>query len=655
MKAPPLWLATALLFWAWQTGLWYYAIPLAIVVEAARWLPWRLNLSPQQFNRIWDLSALSWTGTAIYLYNEYEVTFAVTSAIKWLPIFAFPLLAAQAYSSQPAINRGTFFWLLRRHVRKDGSEPHLDVSLGYGALCALAAAAANVRDLRFYIGVAILSGFALAVNRPRRTWASVTLLLFALVALLGYFAAERLQALQAHLERETARWLYAWIPQPQENEEGYSRIGSFGEMKMSSRIVLKIQGEIPIRAPELLRQLSFNRYEPGIWVGARREYKPLTQDGMFSWTLLPEKKARRSAVVSMALLPHKRTLLPLPLGTARVSELPVGIVEMNRLGAVRAVNGPETVQYRCTYGPGETVDAPPSSIDLELPNEERRVLRAIVAELGLTNLPPDRAAAHLLGWFQRKFRYSLAPPPEEPYLRRTVRYVLTRFLTETHTGHCEHFATAATLLLRAAGIPARYAVGYSVQDSARSGDSFIVRQRHAHAWTLAYINGRWTDFDTTPPAWDELERANASMFRPISEWFSEMRFRFMLWSFEDHTGLPGKYLFIPLGLLTAFIVWRIFARKRHMLFVRNKRKTERKVTYPGLDSEFYKIEARLRRMGFERNPGETLAAWLKRVERPELKPLLELHYRYRFDSENLTQEARAALAREAQAWLATSS
>jgi protein-glutamine gamma-glutamyltransferase len=234
-----------------------------------------------------------------------------------------------------------------------------------------------------------------------------------------------------------------------------------------------------------------------------------------------------------------------------------------------------------------------------------------------------------------------------------VRRVVTRFLTETHAGHCEHFATATTLLLRAAGIPARYAVGYSVQDSARSGDSYIVRQRHAHAWTLAYINGRWTDFDTTPPMWDEHERANTSFFRPISEWFSEMRFRFMLWSFEDHTGLPGKYLFFPLGLLIGFIGWRIFARKRHILLVRKARAAQTKIAYPGLDSEFYQIEARLRRMGLERNPGETGAAWLKRVKRPELNATLELHYRYRFDPASLTNEERAELKREAESWLAT--
>src|SRR5688572_19994425 len=100
MKAPPLWLGAALLFWAWQTGLWVIAVPLAVIIEAARCTPWRLNLGSRQFNRIWDMCALSWVSVGIYLYYEYEITWAVISAIKWLPIFIYPLLLAQAYSTR---------------------------------------------------------------------------------------------------------------------------------------------------------------------------------------------------------------------------------------------------------------------------------------------------------------------------------------------------------------------------------------------------------------------------------------------------------------------------------------------------------------------------------------------------------------------------
>ncbi|MBT8330725.1 MAG: transglutaminase-like domain-containing protein, partial [Deltaproteobacteria bacterium] len=39
---------------------------------------------------------------------------------------------------------------------------------------------------------------------------------------------------------------------------------------------------------------------------------------------------------------------------------------------------------------------------------------------------------------------------------------IENFLTRSRSGHCEYFATATVLLLRQAGIPARYARGYSV-------------------------------------------------------------------------------------------------------------------------------------------------------------------------------------------------
>lgn len=652
MNAPPLWVGAAVLFWGWHTRLWHFAVPMAVLIEAARWLPLRLNLSTRQFNRIWDVSALTWVGACFYLYNKYDITAAVITAVQWLPIFIYPLAAAQAFSVVSGINRGTFFWLLRRRARAEVADTGLDISLAYGAVCVLGAAAANIRDLRFYLGVVVLTGYAVLARRPRRIWAPVTAILFLAAAWLGYFGSGKIRMWQSKLESQTARWLYGWIAQEIEGDDSYARIGGFEPLKLSSRIVMKVDGEIPARPPDLLRQNTYNRYESGTWSLSPRDYIRLSEDGMNSWTLLAQNKVRRSAVVSMAL-PRRRTALPLPLGTARVSELPVAELEHNRLGTVRANNGPETIQYRFNYGPGATVDAPPNELDLGIPEREMPVLRDIVAQLGLTNQTPERALGTLQSWFQKNFQYTLDFPDQRIRSRWRVRQVVSRFLTETRAGYCEHFATSAALLLRAAGIPARYAVGYCVQESARSGNSFIVRERHAHAWTLAYINGRWTDFDTTPPIWDEHENERASFFRPLTEWFSEMRFRFILWRFEDHTGLPPQYLLVPLALLSGFISWRIFARKRRTLILKKTGKTQ--ALWPGLDSEFYRIEARLRRMGLERHPGETLASWLNRVEKDvnssaRLKPLLELHYRLRFDPASLSPAERTTLAREARAW-----
>lgn len=71
------------------------------------------------------------------------------------------------------------------------------------------------------------------------------------------------------------------------------------------------------------------------------------------------------------------------------------------------------------------------------------------------------------------------------------------FLTESKSGVCRHFASAATLLYRSLGIPARYTVGYS---SYAAGETWSdVKGADAHAWVEVFITGLgWVRVDPTP-------------------------------------------------------------------------------------------------------------------------------------------------------------
>lgn len=72
------------------------------------------------------------------------------------------------------------------------------------------------------------------------------------------------------------------------------------------------------------------------------------------------------------------------------------------------------------------------------------------------------------------------------------------FLEESETGYCVHFATAAAVLLRAAGVPARYVTGYLAQ--CRGTEWNVVRLDQAHAW-VEYFDSQsdcWTLLDATP-------------------------------------------------------------------------------------------------------------------------------------------------------------
>jgi transglutaminase-like putative cysteine protease len=98
----------------------------------------------------------------------------------------------------------------------------------------------------------------------------------------------------------------------------------------------------------------------------------------------------------------------------------------------------------------------------------------------------DRALAFLR---EENFVYTLSPDP----LGDTP---VDTLLFETRTGFCEHFASAFTVLMRAAGIPARVVTGY--QGGEINDDYMIVRQSDAHAWTEVWLAERgWTRVDPT--------------------------------------------------------------------------------------------------------------------------------------------------------------
>jgi hypothetical protein len=76
------------------------------------------------------------------------------------------------------------------------------------------------------------------------------------------------------------------------------------------------------------------------------------------------------------------------------------------------------------------------------------------------------------------------------------------FLEDSDKGYCVHFATAAAVLLRVAGVEARYVTGYMVQ--AKAGEAVTVTADQAHAWVEYYepLLGIWIPLEATPAGGD---------------------------------------------------------------------------------------------------------------------------------------------------------
>lgn len=95
-------------------------------------------------------------------------------------------------------------------------------------------------------------------------------------------------------------------------------------------------------------------------------------------------------------------------------------------------------------------------------------------------------------------RYTLSPG-STPEGKDFVNY----FLTENHKGYCVHFATSGAVLLRAMGVPARFAEGYAVTwndlTEAKETGAANITDANAHAWVEVYLDGfGWLPVEFTP-------------------------------------------------------------------------------------------------------------------------------------------------------------
>ncbi|MBI5427467.1 MAG: DUF3488 domain-containing protein [Nitrospinae bacterium] len=137
---------------------------------------------------------------------------------------------------------------------------------------------------------------------------------------------------------------------------------------------------------------------------------------------------------------------------------------------------------------------------LQLPEDLGPRIAQLAGDLARSAQTPSAKAEKILNHFAGNFQYSL------DMVKETMKPGLDEFLFDRKKGHCEYFASAMVVLLRAAGVPARLVNGFAGGEWNDLGDYLIVRQSHAHSWVEAFIPGKgWAVYDPTPP--DPLARA----------------------------------------------------------------------------------------------------------------------------------------------------
>jgi len=646
---PPFVIGAALLFWGWQTGSLVAGLAMALALEARVVVSSRWDLGRGDFNRASDLSAVLLVLMAVYQALANESARAVTGIIQWLPLIVFPLIASQLYSAVGRVEVAVFFWSQRK---TPGPTPSVDLAPAYFGLCLLSASTANARTT-FYAGLVLLAAAALWRARGR-SGALGWMAALAVAIALGWIGHVGLAAGQRELERRAQALFFNWIRRGEiDPYRSTTSLGDVGELKLSDRVLLRVDPGTGARLPMLLRQASYNLYHAPAWLAVDAPFVRVQPEADGATWQLRRDHDPAGRVTVAAYLTRGRGMLALPNGAARLDELMVVGLSQNRLRAVRVEEGLGLVTYTAHFAASGADESPPTGPDLSVPPGDIEVVFGVAEELRLPGRPPAEIVTAVRAYFLGRFRYSRYLTGTRPGKGALEDFLLTR-----RAGHCEYFATATVLLLRAAGVPARYAVGYGAHEWSTLERRWVVRARDAHAWAMAWVDGKWIDVDTTPPVWVTEEAGPGSAWQPLADLWEWGTFLFSRWRWSERqdrlTGSLG-WLLIPLG---GILVWRLWARRR--VGGAAAAPAAARPHGRGDDSEFYAVERRLTELGFARPRAEPLARWLDGVVEAAppgvatapLPPLLALHYRHRFDPDGLPDAERARLRAEAERWLA---
>jgi hypothetical protein len=302
--------------------------------------------------------------------------------------------------------------------------------------------------------------------------------------------------------------------------------GAGGATGTSLDPVAAMQGQLTLPEPIDLLRLDASVDDPGfLRAVAIDEY-----DNESGWTLsnlsgeiaiaedrelapLPGRQSHRPVTATISTLEHDDRFLPVPF-----SPLSVRLDGDDDGGwrfdpATGTVYGREVTSGDRSYTvtasePRPTLaelaaadqlapDEPVQQQFTALPLLDPRVTDQVAAVTAGTSTPYERVRSiqHFLTDRANGFVYSLSTAPG------TSGDDLVDFL-RLRRGYCEQYAGAMAVMVRAAGVPARVALGYTPGTEQDDG-SRLITSDDAHAWVEVYFEDLgWVPFDPTPIARD---------------------------------------------------------------------------------------------------------------------------------------------------------
>ncbi|MBW3662904.1 MAG: DUF3488 domain-containing protein [Actinobacteria bacterium] len=259
-------------------------------------------------------------------------------------------------------------------------------------------------------------------------------------------------------------------------------------------------------------------------------------------------------------------------------------------------------------------DAPPDLVDryTQLPAGLPQRVRDLARTLTDDQPTPYLKAEVVQAWIGANTEYTLneVPPAGDTDL-------VDHFLFESRRGWCEPIASSMTVLLRAAGVPARFATGFQPGSYNPLTGVFDVKMSNAHAWVEVHIPGHgWIPFDPTGAVPEAVDNSSVARLPLISafKWIAGAVAALVPDPVRDAVAAaaravvrePAALIAMTTGIAALVAGWWLWRRRR--------------LQPPPPGSPFEELALLLGRHGIDRDAWQTPREYVRRVRlhRPDL-------------------------------------
>ena len=664
VQAPPrLLLGAALLFWGAMTSHALLGLIVALLVEGANWIRFRWDFNSTACSRAWKVSMvlILIVGTLTWLDGDRYT--ALPRLMIWLPLLLLPMMFVQSYGLRDwmPLNSFSFFAKLHRarNLRQGLTASVIRFNFGnlyFIAIMISAALGIYADQAVFLVGLVGLSAWLVFSRVKIRLYAFLAIVICAgSIGLGGQIGMKKLY------RWATDRSLEGGYPSTSPTVNKTS-IGSLGEIKQSPEMLWRLKPLEGTAPPQLLRLATYNRYRGINWRNDLpapipqddKNFRELTTielvDGEPHY-LLREKMTQIDIQKPLPVFrirgaSRSEAPLPLPGNAASLQDFELDGIEVNPLGTVRVFPKKAIIDGTVRWRDDSEPEFPPwPTEDLAIDSIEGATIRQVAETLGLKNLPTTQAKiARLRQWFTQDFQYTRYLTIDRAIARNSP---IGFFLTQTKRGHCEYFATATALLLRAVDVPTRYCVGFAVMEKDFRRNEYVIRGGHGHAWVRVWDqeNGNWIDFDPTPSEWLGIETGAGEKTPWLADSYQRFKEDFFLWRNQASNRIAATAVMWVAGLsVFAFIAKRLWKSK---LIVEEKKRAIYSNS-PVARTPLHQLEARAQKILGPRPTGTPYAEWIASlptdsVSQNDLIEAVDLHQRLRFDPQPTSQPDQSRL------------